>query len=166
MTTDASAPSPHPRRAPKGPLRGLFRALLMRGCPTGASALAKVTTASAIVAGAGLVASTAAIHLHLWLAGYRHVPRLGPLFLAQAITGLVLAPMLALGRHCVFVLGAAVYLAASAVGLILSATVGFLGIHDGLGVPWATPSLAVELAGFIVLTADLAFTVYRVSLDR
>jgi hypothetical protein len=36
----------------------------------------------AILVGAALVACTAAIHLHLWLAGYRHVPRIGPLFLA------------------------------------------------------------------------------------
>jgi hypothetical protein len=95
--------------------------------------------------------ATAAIHLHLWLAGYRHVPRIGPLFLAQSITGFAAAPLVAVGRQTIVVLGAAVYMVASAVGLVLSATVGFLGIHDGLGVPWATTSLAVELAGFVLL---------------
>jgi hypothetical protein len=106
---------------------------------------------AAILVGAALMVTTAAIHLHLWLAGYRHVPRIGPLFIAQAATGLAVAPIVALGRQAVLVLGAAGYMAASAVGLVLSATVGFLGIHDGLGVPWATPSLAVELVGFVAL---------------
>jgi hypothetical protein len=107
----------------------------------------------AILVGAALVASTAAIHLHLWLAGYRHIARIGPLFLAQAITGFLLAPILAWSRHIVVVLGAALYMAASATGLLLSATIGFLGIHDGLGVPWAATSLTIELIGAILLTA-------------
>jgi hypothetical protein len=42
-------------------------------------------------------------------------------------------------------------MAASAGGLLLSATVGFLGIHDGLGVPWAATSLTVELIGVVLL---------------
>jgi hypothetical protein len=106
---------------------------------------------AAIVAGAALMVATAVIHLHLWLIGYRHVPRLGPLFMAQAVTGLVAAPVVALGRQAVVVLGAAAYMAASAGGLVLSATIGFVGIHDGLGVPWAGTSLAVELAGVVLL---------------
>lgn len=132
----------------------------------GTPVAAKAIATAAVVAGAGLVATTAAIHLHLWLAGYRHVPRIGPLFLAQAVTGILLAPMLALGRQLVVVIGATIYMAASAIGLILSATVGFLGIHDGLGVPWATPSLVVELAGFVVLGSPAAFASHRVLTRR
>jgi hypothetical protein len=97
--------------------------------------------------------TTAAIHLHLWLAGYRHVPRIGPLFLAQVVTGFVAAPLVVWGRQAVLVLGAAGYMVASAVGLLLSATVGFLGLHDGLGVPWAMTSLVVELTGFVLLAS-------------
>jgi hypothetical protein len=115
----------------------------------------------AIVVGAALVASTAAIHLHLWLAGYRHVPRIGPLFIAQAITGFVVAPILAWGRHVVVVLGAALYMVASAAGLLLSATVGFLGIHDGLGVPWAATSLTIELIGAGLLASAGATALIR-----
>lgn len=50
----------------------------------------------------------------------------------------------------------ALYMAASAGGLILSATVGFIGIHDGLGVPWATTSLVVELVGLVIVAGTLA----------
>jgi hypothetical protein len=122
-----------------------------RGFPEEAPAWVRLAGTAAIVAGAALMVTTAAIHMHLWLIGYRHVPRLGPLFMAQAVTGLVAAPVVALGRQAVVVLGGAMYMAASAGGLLLSATVGFVGIHDGLGVPWAATSLAVELAGFVLL---------------
>jgi hypothetical protein len=120
----------------------------------------------AIVAGAALVAATAGIHLHLWLAGYRHVPRIGPLFLAQAVTGFALAPVVALGRHLAVVIGAALYMATSAAGLLLSATVGFLGIHDGLGVPWAATSLTVELAGMVLLGSASAVVTWRIIARR
>lgn len=114
-----------------------------------------------VVVGSALIVTTGSIHLHLWLIGYRHVPRLGPLFLAQAITGIVGGPLLALSRWLFAVLAGAGYMAASAVGLILSATVGFVGIHDGLNVPWAMTSLIVELIGFVLLAASTGLLLYR-----
>jgi hypothetical protein len=78
------------------------------------------------------------------------------LFLAQAITGLLLGPIVGVSRQAVMLLIGAGFMAASAVGLILSATVGFVGIHDGLDVPWAAPSLSVELAGLLLLSAASA----------
>jgi len=106
-----------------------------------------------MVAGGSLIVTTAAIHIHLWAAGYNEVPTLGGLFLAQGIGGLVLGPLIVALRRWYLALVGAVYMAASAGGLILSATVGFVGIHDGLGVPWASTALAVELSGFVVLGA-------------
>jgi hypothetical protein len=135
--------------------------LLRRGFPAGTPKPLMYIGTAAVVAGAGLIATTAAIHLHLWLIGYRHVPRIGPLFLAQAVTGLLLAPVLMLGRHLITVLAGVVYMAASVVGLLLSATVGFLGIHDGLGVPWASTSLTVELAGMVLLGGAAAIALWR-----
>jgi hypothetical protein len=124
--------------------------LVRRGFSASTPSWMRAIGTVAVLAGAVLMATTAAIHLHLWLAGYNHVPRLGPLFLAQSVTGFVAAPVTAWGRQAILVLGAAGYMAASAVGLLLSATVGFVGIHDGLGVPWATTSLVVELIGFVL----------------
>jgi hypothetical protein len=134
--------------------------------PENTPRLVAVLGTVAILAGATLVAATAAIHLHLWLAGYRHVSSIGPLFLAQAVSGLALAPVLALGRLLAVVLGAALYMAASAAGLLLSATVGFLGIHDGLGVPWAATSLIVELAGMALLGGAGAVATWRLIARR
>jgi hypothetical protein len=43
------------------------------------------------VAGAGLLATTAAIHLDLYLTGYRTIPTIGWLFLLQVVAAFVLA---------------------------------------------------------------------------
>ena len=110
----------------------------------------------AAVIGAGLIIATAVIHLHLWLAGYRHVAKLDIAFMGQAVSGFVLAAALLVLRHPLLVALGALYMAGSAGALVLSATVGFLGIHDGLGVPWAGWSLGVELAGVGVMGAAAA----------
>ena len=103
--------------------------------------------------GAATVGASGAIHLHLWFAGYRHVPRIGPLFLAQSVSAFVIAPVIVLSRRTFAVLAGAGFQAASVVGLLLSASVGFLGIHDSLTVPWASTSIVLELTGFVVLSA-------------
>lgn len=134
-----------------------IRVLTIR--PPAGARLAGAAALLATAAGGALIVTTAAIHLHLWLAGYRHVHRLGPLFMAQAVTGFILGPILVAFRHWLLVLVGAGFMAASVVGLVLSATVGFVGIHDGLGVPWASTSLAVELAGFVLLGSVLVYLV-------
>ncbi len=144
--------------APVGVRNRLVQALLRRGFDSGTPRWAAGLATAAALAGSALIITTAAIHLHLWLTGYRHVPRLGPLFLAQAISGFLLSPIIALGRRALLLLVGAGFMASSAAGLILSATVGFVGIHDGLDVPWATPALAVELAGFLLLSAASAIS--------
>ena len=59
------------------------------------------------VAGAGLLAATATIHLDLYLTGYRTIPTIGWLFLVQVITAFVLAAaVLASGSRVVAAAGA------------------------------------------------------------
>ena len=41
--------------------------------------------------GAGLLVATAAMHLDLYLTGFRTIPTIGPLFLFQVIVGFALA---------------------------------------------------------------------------
>jgi hypothetical protein len=154
MTTDLTVSET--RHQPGSWARRLGEALLRRGTDASTSGWVKWIATTASVTGSALIVTTAAIHIHLWLSGYRDVRTLGVLFLAQAISGFVLGPIIALGRQAALVLMGALFMASSAGGLILSATVGFVGIHDGLDVPWATPSLAVELAGFLLLSAASA----------
>jgi hypothetical protein len=104
--------------------------------------------------GAAAIVATGAIHIHLWDIGYKNIASIGNLFLAQAIGGFVLGPVILLFRRMFLVLAGAAYMAASIGGLVLSATVGFLGLHDALSVPWATPSLIVESIGFALFVAS------------
>jgi hypothetical protein len=39
--------------------------------------------------GVGLLSAVGWIHLHLWQAGYRHIPTIGPLFLAAGVSAFV-----------------------------------------------------------------------------
>lgn len=128
------------------------RRWLTRGVPT-SSGWVRIGTAVLLVVGATSVAASALIHLHLWLAGYRHIALIGPAFAAQAALGLVLAAVILADRRPLTVAAGVLYLAGSAAALVLSATVGFLGLHDGLDVPWARASLVVELVGVAACVA-------------
>jgi hypothetical protein len=76
---------------------------------------------------------------------------IGPLFLIQAITSIALALALVVFRRLVLLAAGAVLLAATAVGLLLSAGTGLFGYQESLAVPYAETSLAVEFTGTVVL---------------
>ena len=48
----------------------------------------RVVVNGAMLVGATLLAGSGAIHLHLWLSGYRAIDIIGPLFLTQAVSAL------------------------------------------------------------------------------
>jgi hypothetical protein len=106
-----------------------------------------------VALGAAAVAASAIIHLHLWMQGYKHIHLIGPLFLAQAVAGIGLALVMVAYPRLVSAVAGALYLASTIGGLLISATVGIFGFHDGLTVPWATSSLLIEAAGLVVLVA-------------
>jgi hypothetical protein len=143
-----------------GRFQGPF-AVLIQPVPRSVPVWVRTLAVSAIVIGAGMVAASALIHLHLWFIGYRHIARIGPLFLAQAITGIGLAAVLTVYRRLITVIAGVTYLGGSLVALLISATVGFLGLHDGLDVPWAGWSVAVESTGFMVLLGAAAVLLHR-----
>jgi hypothetical protein len=120
----------------------------------------------AVFVGAALLLVSALIHLHLWEVGYRAVPTVGPLFMVQTVVAALLAGMIVLVQRVVVLLAAAALQAATAAGLLLSVTVGFLGFHDGLGAPWAGTSLLVEsLGGVILVAAAIALALARSRLE-
>lgn len=120
------------------------------GRPTG-SPLRRLSITLAIVVGAGLVVATAVIHLHLWATGYRDVPTIGPLFLAQGVAGLAIAGLLIATRRLVVVGLATGFMIASIGGLVVSITVGLFGFTDSLAAPDAGLALTVEAVGSLVL---------------
>ena len=82
------------------------------------------------VAGAGLLVATAAIHLDLYLTGYRTIPTIGWLFLVQVITAFLLAAaVLALGSRIVAAAGAG-FAMATLGGYLLSVWAGLFGFTE------------------------------------
>jgi hypothetical protein len=112
-----------------------------------------VTLAVRIV-GAGLLAATAVIHLYLWLTGYRDIPWIGLLFLADVVGGAVLAVavLAAPSRWLPWAAAAGALLEAGTLGgLLLSVTVGFLGFVESWAASLAVESAVVEAAGVVLL---------------
>ena len=120
--------------------------------PSGSATRRGVTNFVLLVT-AALVATTGAIHLHLWAAGYRSIPTIGPLFLFQGIAGVAIAVALAATRRLRAVAAAAGFMIATIGGLLLSVYVGLFGFSDNFAAPFAGVSLAVELAGVVASLA-------------
>ena len=116
------------------------------------------------IVGAVLLAAMGWIHLDLWLGGFRDFGWIGPAFLLNTIGGFGLAALLlvtprrflqwvaALGAlFCIGTLG----------GLILATTVGLFGFHENTDADLYWESVAVEIAGFLVLGALAALAARR-----
>ena len=108
------------------------------------------------VTGAGLLAATAAIHLDLYLTGYRNIPTIGWLFLLQIIAGFALAAaVLATGNQVVAALGAG-FAVATLGGYLLSIWIGLFGFTEVRTTAGVVAGI-IEVAAFAVL-ALLAVT--------
>ena len=113
------------------------------------------------VAGSGLLIATAAIHLDLYLTGYRTIPTIGWLFLLQVIAafGLGLA-VLAIPRRPAAALLASRLAAAAGAGFalatlggyLLSVWIGLFGFKEVRTTAGIAAGL-VEVAAFVVLAA-------------
>jgi len=118
------------------------------------------------VAGAGLLAATAAIHLDLYLTGYRSIPTIGWLFLLQVITAFALAlavlivPLIPASRLPASVPAAAVdagiaaggagFALATLGGYLLSLWVGLFGFRE-VRTTAGTVAGILEIAAFAAL---------------
>jgi predicted lipoprotein with Yx(FWY)xxD motif len=108
------------------------------------------------ITGAGLLAATAAIHLDLYLTGFRNIPTIGWLFLLQVIAGFVLAAaVLATGNAVAAALGAG-FAVATLGGFLLSIWVGLFGFTETRTTAGVVAGI-IEVAAFAVL-AMLAVT--------
>ncbi|MBT2406995.1 MULTISPECIES: hypothetical protein [unclassified Streptomyces] len=98
----------------------------------------------------------AAIHLHLWDVGYRSLATIGVLFLLNGIGGGLLAlALLAAPTRYVGVPAAlgAVLTAGTLAGLVISLTSGLFGFEESLGAELVWPTIAIESAGVVALSA-------------
>ena len=121
--------------------------------PAAATAPRAVTLAVRVL-GAALLLAMAAIHLRLWLDGYRDIAWIGPLFLANAVLGVLAAAAVLLTptRRLGWIgLMAALLSLGTLAGLVLSLTVGLFGFYESMSAPLVVPTIAVESAAFVVL---------------
>lgn len=102
------------------------------------------------VVGAGLLFATGAIHLDLYVTGYRHIPTVGTLFLLQVITAFVLALLaLSLSRRTVSLAGAGFALSTLG-GYIVSLWIGLFGFKEIRTTAGIVAGI-VEFSAFVVL---------------
>jgi hypothetical protein len=118
------------------------------------SRIARWTVLALTGTGAGFLVWSAVIHLMLWSDGYKDISVIGPLFIIQGIACIVLAVAIVAFRWLALIAAGAVAGVATAVGLLLTASVGLFGYVESLTVPYAVLSLAVEFtAAFVLLLA-------------
>src|SRR5216684_4774361 len=104
------------------------------------------------LAGAGLLAATGAIHLDLYLTGYRSIPVIGWLFLLQVITAFsVAAGVLATGSRLTAAAGAGFALATLG-GYLLSVWAGLFGFTE-IRTTAGIVAGVIEVAAFAALAA-------------
>jgi len=102
--------------------------------------------------GAGLLVAAAAIHLDLYVTGYRSIPTIGGLFLLQVIVGFLLAgAVLVTGIWPVAAAGA-VFALATLGGYLLSVWVGLFGFKE-IRTTAGIAAGVVEVAAFAALAA-------------
>jgi len=98
--------------------------------PAPASKLTRPQRLGLRLAGAGLLAAAAAIHLDLYLTGYRSIPTIGWLFLLQAIAAFVLAAAVLVSGSRVAAAAGAGFAVATLGGYLLSVWVGLFGFTE------------------------------------
>ena len=123
----------------------------------------RALTLSVRVVGALLLLAMAGIHLKLWVDGFRDIPWIGPLFLANVVlgAGAAVAVLVTPRRWFPWVALLAGLLSLSTLGgLVLSLTVGLFGYHEVVA-GYVVPTILVESAAFLVLAGDGAYELLR-----
>jgi predicted lipoprotein with Yx(FWY)xxD motif len=107
------------------------------------------------IAGAALLVAGGAIHLDLYLTGYRTIPTIGPLFLFQVIVAFVLAVAIPVTGSYLVAAAGAVFAISTLGGYLLSLWVGLFGfteVRTTAGI-WAG---IIDVAAFMTLTLAAA----------
>jgi hypothetical protein len=132
---------------------GRLKAWMTKAPPRRSAAMGILAVAAA------LLVVSAVLHLDLWSSGYRSVPTIGWLFLAQGIATPVIALALLLTRWLAVVVMAFATMVGTLGGFILASTVGLFGFHDGFGAPFASVTFVTEIAASVFLLVGAAVVV-------
>jgi predicted lipoprotein with Yx(FWY)xxD motif len=102
--------------------------------------------------GGALLVTTGAIHLDLYLTGYRTIPTIGWLFLIQVITSFVLAIAVSIARSRFTCAASAGFLVATLFGYLLSLRIGLFGFRE-IRTTAGTVAGVIEIVGFAAFAA-------------
>lgn len=109
------------------------------------------------LAAAGVLLS-GLVHLWLWFDGFRDIEWIGPLFLLNAVAGVVIAVLVVAWRSWVSAFLAAGFGASTLGAFLLSATVGLFGVQEVLIGTWQVVAGVAEIvavvAGLAVLVSE------------
>jgi hypothetical protein len=109
-------------------------------------------TAGLRVTGAGLLITAGAIHLDLYLTGYRPVPVIGGLFLLQVITGFGIGTVVLVTGSRVAAAAGALFALATLGGYLLSVWSGLFGFTE-IRTTAGIAAGVIEVAAFATLAA-------------
>jgi hypothetical protein len=99
---------------------------------------------------AALMVTSGFIHLHLQQTAYQRVKTLGPLFIVQFVSCLVVAAALLVTRHILVALAGVALMAGTIIGFILARTVGIFNFKLPYSTTLANQVLVVEAAAVVV----------------
>ncbi|ASU77812.1 hypothetical protein CDG81_05245 [Actinopolyspora erythraea] len=108
-----------------------------------------------VLVAAGLLLS-AVVHLELWAQGVREVAVIGPLFLLNAVAGLVLAMVLLGWKHWLPALGAVAFGVLTLAAFFVAVTIGLFGSEE---VATGVPQLLAGVAEVVVVLAAIPLLV-------
>lgn len=124
----------------------------------GVPARTSVSTLGRGLAAAGVLLS-ADVHLVLYFQGFGDIGVVGPAFMLNAISGIVIGVAVLLWRHRLPLLAALGFATATVAAFYLSATVGLFGVHETFG---GHQQVLAEVAEWVaIIAAGTALTVER-----
>jgi predicted lipoprotein with Yx(FWY)xxD motif len=107
------------------------------------------------LAGTGLLWATAAVHLDLYLTGYRTIPTIGWLFLLQIVVGFALGLLVLVLRSRLVAAAAALFALSTLGGYLLTVQFGLFGFREVRTTAGIVAGI-IEVAAFVVLAVYAA----------
>src|SRR5580704_3698865 len=104
------------------------------------------------IIGAGLLVTTGAVHLDLYLTGYETIPTIGWLFLLQVIAAFSLGALLLVSNGPLAPVAGAGFALSTLGGYLLSLRIGLFGFREVRTVAGIVAGI-IEVAAFAVLAA-------------
>jgi hypothetical protein len=122
------------------------------------SRIDRVETVARALAGLGVVVS-ADVHFDLWYTvGFRDIATIGPLFMLNAVSGLLIAVLVICWRHWLSALAAVGFGAATLVAFWISVIHGLFGVHE---TATGQPQILAEVAEIVAVVFGLVALLCR-----